>query len=248
MLGNNNSEHARHWFFKGKLIIDDHEVPDTVIQIVKSPLSTNPTNSIIAFSDNSSAIQGYKIWTIMPKQPGTCSPFVPKACIYHIVFTAETHNYPSGVQPFQGATTGTGGRIRDVHATGRGAMVIAGAAGYCTAALHIPHHIIPGEPIGLPYPFELAPPLEILVQASNGASDYGNKFGEPLIQGFVRTFEQILPNGERRGWIKPIMFTGGVGQIDELHTKKEEPRNGMLIVQVGGPAYRIGMGADRLQA
>jgi phosphoribosylformylglycinamidine synthase len=242
MLGNNNSEHSRHWFFKGKLIIDGREVPETLIEIIKSTLKANPSNSVIAFSDNSSAIRGYPIWTILPQQPGRCSPFISQKCNYHILFTAETHNYPSGVQPFQGATTGTGGRIRDGHATGRGSLVIAGTAAYCTAALNIPDYPIPGEPAGLAYPFELASPLEILIEASNGASDYGNKFGEPLIQGFVRTFEQILPDGERRGWIKPIMFTGGIGQIDARHIEKEEPRKGLLIVQVGGPAYRIGMG------
>lgn len=242
MLGNNNSEHSRHWFFKGKLAIDGREVPETLIQIVKSTLKANPSNSIIAFSDNSSAIRGYPIRTILPQQPGKCSPFIAQKPTYHILFTAETHNYPSGVQPFQGATTGTGGRIRDGHATGRGSLVIAGTAAYCTAALNIPDYPIPGEPKGLAYPFELASPLEILIEASNGASDYGNKFGEPLIQGYVRTFEQILPNGERRGWIKPIMFTGGIGQIDDRHIKKEQPKKGMLIVQVGGPAYRIGMG------
>lgn len=242
MLGNNNSEHARHWFFKGKLIIDGREVTNTLFQIIKSSLFANPANSVSAFSDNSSAIRGYKILTITPRHPGTSSPFMQKQATYHIIFTAETHNYPSGIQPFQGATTGTGGRIRDGHATGRGAMVIAGTAGYCTAALNIPGHNIPGEPAGLKYPPELALPLEILIQASNGASDYGNKFGEPIIQGFVRTFEQILPDKERRAWIKPIMFTGGVGQIDELHLKKEEPKKGMLIVQIGGAAYRIGIG------
>ncbi len=242
MLGNNNSEHSRHWFFKGKLIIDGQEVPDHLFQIIKSTIIKNPSNSAIAFKDNSSAIQGYKIWTIIPKNPGEYSPFISKQCTYHILFTAETHNYPSGVQPFQGATTGTGGRIRDGHATGKGALVIAGTAGYCTAALNMLDYAIPGEPSGLTYPFELASPLEILIEASNGASDYGNKFGEPLIQGFVRTFEQILPGNERRAWIKPIMFTGGIGQIDERHIEKEEPRKGMLIVQVGGPAYRIGIG------
>jgi phosphoribosylformylglycinamidine synthase len=242
MLGNNNSEHSRHWFFKGKLIVDGIEVPETLIQIVKSTLKANPSNSVIAFSDNSSAIRGYPIHTILPGHPGVCSPFVSQKCHYHILFTAETHNYPSGVQPFQGATTGTGGRIRDGHATGRGSLVIAGTAAYCTAALNIPDYQIPGEPGGLAYPFELASPLEILIEASNGASDYGNKFGEPLIQGFVRTFEQILPDGERRGWIKPIMFTGGIGQINDSHIVKEEPKKGKLIVQVGGPAYRIGMG------
>jgi phosphoribosylformylglycinamidine synthase len=242
MLGNNNSEHSRHWFFKGKLVIDGRQVLHSLLQVVKSTISRNPANSIIAFSDNSSAIHGYRIQTITPQHPGTCSAFVPKQFDYHLLFTAETHNYPSGVQPFQGATTGTGGRIRDGHATGRGSLVIAGTAGYCTAALNIPDHSIPGEPAGLAYPFELASPLEILIEASNGASDYGNKFGEPVIQGFVRTFEQILPDNERRGWVKPIMFTGGIGQIDARHTKKAEPKRGMLIVQVGGPAYRIGMG------
>jgi len=242
MLGNNNSEHSRHWFFKGKLVIDGRDVPETLLQLVKSTLKANPANSVIAFSDNSSAIRGYKMWTILPKQPGRCSPFTPQQPTYHILFTAETHNYPSGVQPFQGATTGTGGRIRDGHATGRGSLVIAGTAAYCTAALNIPDYPIPGEPKGLAYPFELASPLQILIEASNGASDYGNKFGEPLIQGYVRTFEQTLPDGERRGWIKPIMFTGGIGQIDDRHIKKEGPKKGMLVVQVGGPAYRIGMG------
>ncbi|MFC1921431.1 phosphoribosylformylglycinamidine synthase [Chloroflexota bacterium] len=242
MLGNNNSEHSRHWFFKGKLIIDGKEIPDNLFQIIKSTIIANPANSVIAFSDNSSAIRGYNIWTLVPQNPGTSSPFNAGQCNYHILFTAETHNYPSGIQPFQGATTGTGGRIRDGHATGKGSLVIAGTAGYCTAALNIPDYTIPGEPSGLVYPFELASPLEILIEASNGASDYGNKFGEPLIQGFVRTFEQILPDKERRSWLKPIMFTGGVGQIDERHTRKEEQKKGMLIVQVGGPAYRIGMG------
>ncbi len=242
MLGNNNSEHSRHWFFKGRMTVDGREVPDTLLQIIRSTIQKNPSNSIIAFSDDSSAIRGYKIWTILPRYPGKSSPFVARECYYHILFTAETHNYPSGIQPFQGATTGTGGRIRDGHATGRGSMVIAGTAGYCTAALKIPDHSLPGELDGLTYPFELAPPLEILIEASNGASDYGNKFGEPLIQGFVRTFDQILPDNERRAWLKPIMFTGGIGQIDELSKEKEKPEKGMLIVQVGGPAYRIGMG------
>ena len=242
MLGNNNSEHSRHWFFKGKLIVDGQKVPNTLLQIIRSTILKNPENSIIAFSDNSSAIRGYRIWTIIPEYAGTCSRFVSRQCDYHILFTAETHNYPSGIEPFQGATTGTGGRIRDGHATGRGSMVVAGTAGYCTAALNIPGYIISGEPVGLNYPYDLASPLQILIEASNGASDYGNKFGEPIIQGFVRTFEQILPDNERRAWIKPIMFTGGIGQIDKNHTKKEQQKKGMLIMQVGGPAYRIGMG------
>lgn len=242
MLGNNNSEHSRHWFFKGRMTVDGREVPGSLLQIIKSTVIKNPSNSIIAFSDDSSAIRGYRIWTILPLTPGRSSAFIPRDCYYHILFTAETHNYPSGIQPFEGATTGTGGRIRDGHATGRGSFVIAGTAGYCTAALNIPDFPVPGEPQGLVYPFELASPLEILIQASNGASDYGNKFGEPLIQGFVRTFEQVLPGGERRAWLKPIMFTGGIGQLDDANTSAKEFGKSTLIVQVGGPAYRIGMG------
>jgi phosphoribosylformylglycinamidine synthase len=242
MLGTNNSEHARHWFFKGKLIIDGVQVPHTLMQIIKAPWQANPSNSVLAFCDNSSAIRGYTIRTIIPKRPGISSPLVDSTVDYDITFTAETHNYPSGIQPFQGATTGTGGRIRDGQATGRGSLVIAGTAGYCTAALNIPGYDIPGEPKGLVYPYELATPLDILIQASNGASDYGNKFGEPIIQGFVRTFEQVLPDKERRAWLKPIMFTGGVGQLDRNHLKKLKPEKGMIIVEVGGPAYRIGIG------
>lgn len=241
-LGQANSEHSRHWFFKGRLIIDGKEVPVTLMEIIRAPLKANPSNSIIAFRDNSSGIKGFKIQTIIPEQPGKCSPFRKSKVTYHFIFTAETHNFPSGVAPFPGAETGIGGRIRDVQATGRGGLVIASTAGYCTGNLNIPGYLIPGENNKFIYPSNLASPLEIMIKGSNGASDYGNKFGEPVIQGFTRTFGLRLPDGERREWIKPIMFTGGIGQIDSRHIKKEAPQKGMIIVQVGGPAYRIGMG------
>lgn len=241
-LGQANSEHSRHWFFKGKLIIDGQAVPETLFQIVQSTLKANPSNSVIAFKDNSSAIKGFDIWTIIPQTPGQCSPFVKGKFTYHIIFTAETHNFPSGVAPFPGAETGTGGRIRDVHATGRGSLVVAGTAGYSTGCLNIPDYYIPGELVGLQYPSNLATPLQILIGESNGATDYGNKFGEPVILGFTRTGAFMLPNGERRENIKPIMFTGGIGQIEASHTEKHKARKGMLIVQIGGPAYRIGLG------
>ncbi|HEY4696302.1 MAG TPA: phosphoribosylformylglycinamidine synthase [Candidatus Hydromicrobium sp.] len=241
-LGQANSEHSRHWFFKGKLIIDGNEISETLLDIIKSPLINNPSNSIIAFKDNSSGIKGYKVWTIIPEHPGVCSRFYRQQFTYHIIFTAETHNFPSGVAPFPGAETGTGGRIRDVQATGRGGLVISGTAGYCTGNLNIPGYMIPGEDDKFPYPSNLASPLKIMIRESDGASDYGNKFGEPVIQGFTRTFGLRLPGGQRREWVKPIMFTGGIGQIDSRHIKKEIPEKGMKIVQVGGPAYRIGMG------
>ncbi|MBE3114073.1 MAG: phosphoribosylformylglycinamidine synthase [Actinobacteria bacterium] len=241
-LGQSNSEHSRHWFFKGKLLIDGKEISETLLNIIKSPLIANPSNSIIAFKDNSSGITGYKVWTIVPEYPGICSPFCKYQFTYHLIFTAETHNFPSGVAPFPGAETGTGGRIRDVQATGRGGLVIAGTAGYCAGNLNIPGYMIPGEDGKFLYPSNLASPLKIMIRESDGASDYGNKFGEPVIQGFTRTFGLRLPGGERREWVKPIMFTGGIGQIDHRHIKKKITEPGMKIVQVGGPAYRIGVG------
>ncbi len=241
-LSQSNSEHSRHWFFRGKLIIDGKEIPETLMKIVKSTYEANPNNSVIAFSDNSSAIRGYGITTLMPKSPPGPSAFSESKRTDNIIFTAETHNFPSGVAPFPGAETGTGGRIRDVQATGIGGLVVAGTAAYCVGNLLIPGYKLPWEDPSFAYPTNLASPLQIEVEASNGASDYGNKFGEPVIQGFTRSFGLRLPHGERREWIKPIMFSGGVGQMDARHTKKRAPKKGMLVVKVGGPAYRIGMG------
>ena len=241
-LAQANSEHSRHWFFKGKLRIDGKTHPETLLESIKSTLRANPANSVIAFKDNSSAIRGYPVATIVPASPGRPSRFSLANPHYDILFTAETHNFPSGVAPFPGAETGTGGRIRDVQATGRGALVIAGTAGYCVGNLNLPGYSIPGERTDYRYPPNLATPLQIMIGESNGASDYGNKFGEPVIQGFARTFGQTLADRSRREWVKPIMFTGGIGQIDSRHLEKAKPERGMLVVQIGGPAYRIGIG------
>src|SRR3989304_3426011 len=122
-LSQSNSEHSRHWFFRGRLIIDGKVISENLMQIVKEPYKRNPNNSIIAFKDNSSAIRGYKIQTILPARRFQPSAFSLREVTYHIFFTAETHNFPSGVAPFPGAETGTGGRVRDVHATGKGSIV-----------------------------------------------------------------------------------------------------------------------------
>jgi phosphoribosylformylglycinamidine synthase len=240
-LDNANSEHSRHGYFKGKQIVNGVVMPETLLNIVKSTLKANPSNSLIAFKDNSSGIIGFDCWTIIPEQPGRPAPFKKQKVNYHIIFTAETHNFPTGVAPFPGAETGTGGRIRDVHATGKGGLVIAGTAAYCVANLLIPGYDLPWEEKGSVYLSNLASPLTIEIRASDGASDYGNKFGEPVILGFTRSFDQRLQNGERWAWIKPIMFTGGIGQIDARHIEKDEAQKGLLIVQVGGPAYGIGV-------
>ncbi|TSN30209.1 Phosphoribosylformylglycinamidine synthase [Bagarius yarrelli] len=154
----------------------------------------------------------------------------------------EKANDELGVAPFSGATTGTGGRIRDVQSAGRGGHVIAGTAGYCFGNLHIPGYTLPWEEDGWEYPSSFAPPLQVAIEASDGASDYGNKFGEPVLAGFARSFGMRLANGERREWIKPIMFSGGLGSIEDEHVKKEAAEPGMEVVKIGGPVYRIGVG------
>jgi len=240
-LNNANSEHSRHGFFKGKQVIDGVEEQGTLFELVIDTLKANPKGSVIAFKDNSSVVTGYDLTTLHPSVPGEPCAMVARDVCYHPLLTAETHNFPTGVAPFPGAETGTGGRIRDVQGTGRGGFVIAGTAGYCVGNLHIPGYAMSWEN-HYPCPDNLASALQIEIDASNGASDYGNKFGEPLIQGFTRSFDLRLENGERWGYLKPIMFTAGVGQIDARLTSKNKEEKGMLIVQVGGPAYRVGFG------
>ena len=240
-LNNANSEHSRHGFFRGKQVIDGQECDKTLFQVVTDTLKANPKGSKVAFKDNSSVIEGHTLTTLLPEQPGAPSALREATVCYHPLLTAETHNFPTGVAPFPGAETGAGGRIRDVQGTGRGGFVMAGTAGYCVANLHIPDYPLEWEN-NYACPDSLAPALEIEIEASNGASDYGNKFGEPLIQGFTRSFDLRLENGERWGFLKPIMFTAGIGQIDDRHTDKKDALKGMIIVQIGGPAYRVGFG------
>jgi len=253
-MAQGNSEHSRHWFFGGKMIIDNVEKKQTLFSMVKQtlkdaqaqrPKELGDDNSVIAFHDNSSAIRGYDIRMVGPSKPGEPGPMKERKRTYHPLLTAETHNFPTGVAPFPGATTGTGGRLRDVMATGRGANCIAGTAAYCVGNLNIPGHDLPWEDktkSKFEYPPNLASPLNICIEASNGASDYGNKFGEPVVAGFTRSFGLRDSDGERREWIKPIMFTAGIGQLDDKHLVKDEPAKGMLIIKIGGPCYRIGMG------
>jgi len=248
-----NSEHSRHWFFKGRMVIDGEAQAENLMQVVAEPQRRQAHNSVIAFYDNSSVIEGFTSRVLIPEQPGAPSRLSPATRRRHLLLTAETHNFPSGVAPFPGAETGTGGRIRDTHATGRGSLCAAGIAGYCVGSLNIPEYHLPWEAPASdewPYPPNLATPLQIEVDASNGASDYGNKFGEPVVLGFTRSFGMRMPavagadKGLRREWVKPIMFSAGIGHLDAEHAKKGKPEEGMLITKVGGPAYRIGMGGS----
>jgi len=242
-MAQSNSEHSRHWFFGGKMVIDGVEQPQTLFKMVKETLKGDKVvdNSVIAFHDNSSAITGFGVSPLRPSSATGPSEYKQTAELSHLLLTAETHNFPTGVAPFPGAETGTGGRLRDTHATGRGSLVGAGVSAYCTGNLRIPGFEQPWED-DAPLAPNLATPLDIMVSASNGASDYGNKFGEPVLAGFARTFGMELDNGERREWLKPIMFSAGLGQIPDVQSKKGDPEVGMWVVKVGGPAYRIGLG------
>ncbi|XP_074041369.1 phosphoribosylformylglycinamidine synthase [Leptinotarsa decemlineata] len=241
-LAQSNSEHSRHWFFKGKMVIDGVEFKESLIDMIVNTQKTSNPNNVIKFADNSSAIKGYNHTSLRPVSSGSVSELKELPTESHLIFTAETHNFPTGVAPFSGATTGTGGRIRDVQSVGRGGYCIAGTAGYSVGNLQIPGYTFPWENESYVYPDNFAPPLEILIEASNGASDYGNKFGEPLICGFVRSFGLNDASGNRREWIKPIMFSGGIGSMEAAMTEKLKPEIGHHIIKIGGPVYRIGVG------
>lgn len=221
-------------------------MPSTLFQLVKRPFKVRPANTVIGFHDNSSAMRGFQHTAL---QPGGASKAAPSALCeverdYDITCTVETHNFPCGIAPWEGATTGAGGRMRDGASTGRGSLIVAGVCGYAVGNLQIPGYELPWEKkvSDFEYPENMAAPLQILIDASNGASDYGNKFGEPLLCGWTRTFGERSCSGERFEFVKPIMMSGGVGQMDHLHIAKAEAEAGQLIVKLGGPAYRIGVG------
>ncbi|MBI4090840.1 MAG: phosphoribosylformylglycinamidine synthase, partial [Candidatus Komeilibacteria bacterium] len=242
-LGNANSEHSRHWYFKGQIVIDGRPMQQTLFEVVQRPLKNlgSESCSLIAFRDNAGVIKGFRTRLILPITPGKPSGMHLCEKTIHITCTAETHNHPTFVAPFPGAQTGSGGRIRDNSAVGRGGIVGIGVAGYFVGNLFIPEYAIPGETVGRDKPSQYASPLSILIEGSNGASSYGNQFGEPLTSGFCRTFGQIVDN-EWREPRKPVLYSGGVGHLFDEHLAKETPEDGMLIVRIGGPAYPIGVG------
>ncbi|KAF1761804.1 hypothetical protein GCK72_010061 [Caenorhabditis remanei] len=242
-LAQSDSEHSRHWFFRGEIWIDEKKREKSLMTSILDTLKHSNDNSLIAFCDNSSSIRGFeKVWRLRPSDPSIASPMVSISSPSHLIYSAETHNFPTAVCPFQGATTGTGGRIRDIHATGKGAYEIAGTVGYSFGNLNIPGLELPWEDESFEYPASISEPAKIAVEASNGASDYGNKFGEPVICGFARSFGQRLGNGERCEYLKPIMFSGGIGAIDEDEVRKEPCSPYQKVVKIGGPVYRIGVG------
>lgn len=220
-----NSEHARHWFFNGKFILNEKEINElSLIELLKTTEDNN-SNSLISFRDNSSVIKG----TSEIRHKVLNNQVIKSQEIINFSYKAETHNFPTGISPFPGAATGSGGRMRDNVCVGIGGSLLAGTAGYCV-----------GD-IDKEYDNQINSPRKILIEASNGASDYGNKVGEPLIQGFTRSYREDFKEG-RIEWLKPIMFSGGMGTIFNKNIVKKTGNLGDLIVRIGGPAYNIGMG------
>jgi phosphoribosylformylglycinamidine synthase len=242
-IGNANSEHCRHWFFKGQIVIDGKPMEKSLLELVQGPLKclNGQNRTLKAFNDDAGVLGGFETKILLPRNPGSPSEMALIKKIVHFTCTAETHNHPTGVSPYGGGATGAGGRIRDNKAVGKGGILGVGAAGYSVCNLFIPGYQIPGEVAGKNRPSKYASPLSTLIEGSNSVSDYGNQIGEPLTLGYLRTFGQIVRE-EWRGYRKPILYTGGVGGLLDENVAKEIPEIGMHIVRIGGPAYPIGVG------
>ena len=241
-----NSEHCRHKIFGGSFIIDGKEKPSSLFAMIKKTTKENPHKILSAYKDNVAFAQGPVVEQFAPQDGSTSDYFVIKKIESVISLKAETHNFPTTVEPFNGASTGTGGEIRDRMGGGTGSWPIAGTAVYMTAY----RSPLPASPDGEAMdarPWLYQTPEQILIKASNGASDFGNKFGQPLITGSVLTFEH-KENGEKYGYDKVVMLAGGVGYGSKRDCLKKEPHKGNKIVVVGGDNYRIGLGGGSVSS
>ncbi|QZE15846.1 phosphoribosylformylglycinamidine synthase [Halosquirtibacter laminarini] len=241
-----NSEHCRHKIFNGTFIIDGEEKPSTLFQLIKKTSKTNPNTIVSAYKDNCSFTDGSRVEQFAPVTHDKPDYYKIKEIDTVLSLKAETHNFPTTVEPFNGAATGTGGEIRDRIAGGKGSLPIAGTAVYMTS--------YPRNKEGKrweedksPRPWLYQTPEEILIKASNGASDFGNKFGQPLINGSLMTFEHF-ENDKKYGYDKVIMLAGGIGLANKKDAIKETPAKGDAVVLIGGDNYRIGMGGGAVSS
>ena len=250
-----NSEHCRHKIFGGTFIIDGQEMESSLFQMIKKTTKENPNQILSAYKDNVAFSQGPVVEQFAPKDQSTSDYFQVKDIESVISLKAETHNFPTTVEPFNGAATGTGGEIRDRMGGGVGSWPIAGTAVYMTAypRLDDANDGISGdvkrdwEDILPVRKWLYQTPEQILIKASNGASDFGNKFGQPLICGSVLTFEH-QEGAEKYAYDKVIMLAGGVGYGTKRDCLKKEPQKGNKVVVVGGDNYRIGLGGGSVSS
>lgn len=241
-----NSEHCRHKIFNGTFVIDGEEKPMSLFKLIKKTSQENPNKLVSAYKDNVAFVKGPKIDQFYPVNPDRPDYFEIKDLDTVISLKAETHNFPTTVEPFNGAATGTGGEIRDRLGGGKASLPIAGTAVYMTSypRLSAEHR---WEMMMNPRAWLYQTPCDILIKASNGASDFGNKFGQPLICGSLLTFEHE-ENDKKYAYDKVIMLAGGVGFAGKKDALKGEPVAGEKVVVMGGDNYRIGMGGGAVSS
>jgi len=241
-----NSEHCRHKIFNGSFIIDGKEMEDSLFALIKRTSSESPNNLISAYKDNVAFIVGPKVEQFAPNTQDKADYFQITDIETVISLKAETHNFPTTVEPFNGAATGTGGEIRDRLAGGKGSLPMAGTAVYMTSyPRNSKNHNWEKNIEAREWLYQT--PEEILIKASNGASDFGNKYGQPLINGSLLTFEHE-ENNKKYGYDKVIMLAGGVGFAKAADAQKDIPEGGDIIVVLGGDNYRIGMGGGAVSS
>ncbi|MCR5414868.1 MAG: phosphoribosylformylglycinamidine synthase [Kiritimatiellae bacterium] len=239
MFGQVNSEHCRHKIFGAQFIIDGKKERKSLFEMIKNTHAKRPQNTLSAYKDNSSVVTGFptQVFSIDPKT----NAYAFKKDQLEQLMKVETHNHPTAISPYPGAATGVGGEIRDEAATGTGSRTVAGICGFMVSNLRIPGAPQPWERIYADFPSRLATPLQIMTEGPIGGAAFGNEFGRPQLCGFFRTYEGEVA-GELRGYHKPIMLAGGMGVIRGSQVQKKDVKRGSLIVQIGGPAMRIGLG------
>ena len=238
MFAQANSEHCRHKIFNGDWIIDGERQPQSLFSMIRHTHEVSPQGTVVAYADNAAIMEGRTAERFYPRADGV---YARHATATHTVMKVETHNHPTAISPFPGAATGAGGEIRDEGATGRGAKPKAGLVGYSVSSLRIPGQEQLWEGPSPGKPAHIASALEIMLEAPIGAAAFNNEFGRPNLLGYFRTFEAEV-GGVLRGYHKPIMLAGGLGNIAAGHSAKRELAPGALLIQLGGPGLLIGMG------
>ena len=243
MFAQANSEHCRHKIFNAQFTIDGVAQEHSMFQMIRHTERQSPQHTVVAYSDNASVMEGHAIERWSPEGFTNAPQYTARDETSHVLMKVETHNHPTAISPFPGAATGAGGEIRDEGATGRGSKPKAGLTGFSVSNLHLPGTDEPWEQSPYGKPEHIASPLQIMVDGPIGGAAFNNEFGRPNLAGYFRVFEQTVA-GQRRGYHKPIMIAGGLGQIASTQTKKIEFPAGTLLVQLGGPGMRIGMGGS----
>ncbi len=241
MFAQANSEHCRHKIFNARFTIDGVAQELSMFGMIRHTHQRSPQHTVIAYSDNASVMEGHEVERWLPQGYTNAPVYGPRRETAHVLMKVETHNHPTAISPFPGAATGAGGEIRDEGATGRGSRPKAGLTGFSVSNLHLPGTAEPWERQPYGKPEHIASPLQIMIDGPIGGAAFNNEFGRPNLLGYFRVYEQTV-DGVRRGYHKPIMIAGGLGTISSTQTSKVEFPAGTLLVQLGGPGMRIGMG------